>query len=942
MDINDLKYDCSSSFFKINDDELDIWGHTNELLGDHLSKTKIIFDKLKNKDILTDFYTYFFENNFINLNFEDFEKCLYDMIYFHDIAKISFNFQINKLNNDIKYKLEKYGFNEYINQIESKHSYISSLLFTSHLLNKGLFNNENNIILLLLPYIIYGHHTDLKDVLNEYNFAYDLNNYIDTFSLFSGYINENESCQIEYQKLQDNLHEFLKENHDTKISFFYSYIYSLLVTSDVVASSYSDKTIDEVKIKSKRWNNRIDNILYGKMNQQFLKLEYNKSCKVISPEDLISNNEISNLKDINDLRKEMLKESSLNLNESLKNDKNKRIFYLNMPTGGGKTNTSMKLALDILKKTDINRIIYAMPFINIIEQNYDVIKDNFNLNEDNGEIRKIYHATESIFSQETDDNKSEIIWKDSFFDYPVICTTFVSIFNCLIKNKKSSKYNLSSLTNSVIILDEVQSLPLKNWTSLYYLINELSLNYNIYFIIMSATLPNFSDLKLSKDVSFNYDYINLINEPAKYISHKLFDRTEVKNNLVELNLENGDITYFTDILEENFNNGYNKCLITLNTIKSSKLVYDELFDLKEEYGFKIDLLNSTIIPSEKKKIIYKINNMDNEKYVLVSTQSIEAGVDVSFDFVIRDFAPLDSIEQIRGRCNRSRELNKRFDDSNIMGNIYLINLKRRNESPDYKYIYKKEESETRIKETMNLINENYNYNYFDVLKYYESISKIINNISDDNEENFVKTDRDNIENWDLLKYSKIMDKNTGIHIIDNKGISQYSFFISTKLDILVNDNELNTNIEEIDTVCLTEFYNYNEDKFIFSLKEILYLKSIENKYNKRFIKDNIIDGSILIEHYEKSIEEFKSNINSKKIFRKEFSSILYKFIFQVSGAESDFENFISEYNLKPSYYFYKIPENMVGTDENCIYSMKNGFNFDLIKKNDDVTMTEIM
>ena len=76
---------------------------------------------------------------------------------------------------------------------------------------------------------------------------------------------------------------------------------------------------------------------------------------------------------------------------------------------------------------------------------------------------------------------------------------------------------------------------------------------------------------------------------------------------------------------------------------------------------EIDLLNSSLMPSTKREIISKINNLaQDKKYILISTQSVEAGVDVSFDFVVRDFAIIDSIEQIRGRCNRSREINKLF------------------------------------------------------------------------------------------------------------------------------------------------------------------------------------------------------------------------------------------------------------------------------------------
>ena len=85
---------------------------------------------------------------------------------------------------------------------------------------------------------------------------------------------------------------------------------------------------------------------------------------------------------------------------------------------------------------------------------------------------------------------------------------------------------------------------------------------------MSATLPNFDELKLNKEVKFDYKSIHLIEEPNKYFSHYLFDRTELKNEITELNTDDGDFSiYFEDILEENFEEGYNKGLIVLNTIK---------------------------------------------------------------------------------------------------------------------------------------------------------------------------------------------------------------------------------------------------------------------------------------------------------------------------------------------------------------------------------------
>ena len=789
--------------------------------------------------------------------------------------------------------------------------------------------------MLLCSYIIYGHHTSVKDILKEDEFVWDETDLsANTFYLFSKYYFsklDDVDDLSPYQDAQKSLYRFLDKSQDPSISFFYSYLYSLLVTADVIASSMANKNIKSVKNSSKNWNNRINKSIERSMEHEFYKLDYNKQSETTSLEDLLSKEEIKTITEINELRTEMLKESSYNLIKSLKSNPNNKIFYLNMPTGGGKTNTSMKLALHILRKTNINRVIYAMPFINIIEQNYDVIKVNFGLSEDKNEIRKIYSASESIFPYKSDEDKSDIIMKDSFFDYPVIFTTFVSLFNPLIKNKKKYKYSLASLANSVVILDEIQSLPLRNWTSLYYLINELSKNFNIYFIIMSATLPEFDELKINKSVTFDYNNVHLIDDPIKYFSHRIFNRTEIKGEITELNSNEPHefLTYFENILNENFQKGYNNGLIVLNTIKISKLAYNLLKDLKEEYSFDIDLLNSTVIPSEKRKIIHKISNVSNEdRYILVSTQSIEAGVDVSFDFVVRDFATLDSIEQVQGRCNRSRELNKKFNDEDIKGTVYIIKIKRNNQL-DHSYIYDKEEMDTKIKETGNILDQFLNYGYEHVLEYYNSVSKDLNKIQDSKEDNFVIMDRNNLELWNTLKYSQIRDKH-GIHIIQNKD-NQCSFYVSNTINILIGNEWLKTKtIESMSINDLEKAYKQHENDFIFTFNELKYLKSI---HGDCIIKENAIYGTELINFYKKLIEEVKKDFGAKKLLQKEFSSILYKFIFQVSGK--DLDDLIVTHDLDKVGYFYLIPEENIGEGDECIYSMKTGFNFDFMKKEND-------
>lgn len=940
MDFFDLKYDFDSSFIKLNDDFFYFYAHNNEYLNDHIQKTSHIFDNLLNKKIIENFYEIFKQDHLINFSFDDFNKIIKYTVYLHDIGKISFNFQLNRLNtnndkvfNEQSTFLKKHSFEDYIPLLCKTHSIVGSLIFLSKF--KAIID-ENTLILLLLAYTIYGHHTSIKDILSNKNFSYNLNDKEwNTFCIILLYLDlankediENEKFSTYYfNQIQDNASNYLKseiEEYNSTLSLFYMYIYSLLIVSDVFASNKYSISVEEVK--KLNFNNRITSNLKNIMFSSFYNKTYNKNLSY----NLIIDS-LDNIDDINVLRKNMLLESSSNLIKNI--DKN-NVFFLNMPTGAGKTNTSMKLALDIINNTEIDRIIYAMPFINIIEQNFDVICDSYGLSEDNGEIRKIYSGSETLFSDASDEFKYDILLNDDFFNYPVICTTFVSLFNSIIRNDKKSKYKLSALTNSVIILDEIQSLPLKNWNSLYYIINELSDKYNIYFIIMSATLPNFNRLILDSKSNLRYPNISLIENPSKYFNHSLFKRTETKNEIksFELTSENHAeiIDYLLDIVEENFEQGYNKGLMVFNTIKSSRLIYDYLSEYCEEYNFEIDLLNSSLIPSSKKAIISKINHMNenqNKKYILISTQSIEAGVDVSFDFVIRDYAILDSVEQVKGRCNRNGELAIRYNNPSKKGNVYLIKL---NDSKKnyYEYIYNNEEQETRIKSTENLIEESPNYTFEDISKYYDNVSDLINLHNNEKESKFNFIDRDNIKFLNNIEYSKLKDKETGIHLIDNNQ-EQFSIFICTDLNIFTESLKINKNFnvwEKLDDNNFIEFYKENKNDFIFSINELKYIKNISAKTKKKLYHENKIIGKNLLDYYKSLFKNKNKNYDYYKLIKKEFSSILYKFIINITINKYDqLYDKINEWEKFK--FFYILDKKDIGNEEESFYSLEKGFNF---------------
>lgn len=927
MDISDLRYDFDSSCFLTEYGNFKVYAHENELLSDHILKTFHIFSCLADENVMLNFYNIFSKKGYINISYGEFKDIIYNFICFHDIGKLSFNFQINRLNkNNLSIKKEQKNIlnnnclDKYVDKLDVNHSFSGALIFISKYF--ALFS-ENKLFILVLAYSIYSHHTYLKDLLledgfiyshfnrnEEYNTLYCLLLFLDiSFDQFS-----NDAFDISvFQEIQ-NEGIISKNSQDSSFSFFYNYIYSLLISADVLASREYKKSLNDVK--SDNFDNRIGNDLKHKMIKSFYNVGYNQDLFNVQYDE-----NINEMDDINLLRRNMLLEASDNLLNHLDN----HIFFLNIPTGGGKTNTSMKLALDLIDNSSVNRIIYAMPFINIIEQNYGVIKDNFNLSEDCGDIRKIYSATETIFDEKDDEFKSKIILQDSFFNYPVICTTFSTFFDGFVNNKKRYKYKISALANSVVILDEIQSLPLVNWNSLYFLITEMAEKYNIYFIIMSATLPHFDKLKLDYNNNFSHSSaIPLIINPEHYFNHFIFDRTEIENDIVELSV-NDELAIkdylLNKIIKPNFKDGYTKGLIVLNTINSSKLVYDLLCDCSDD--FDIDLLNSSLLSNIKQEIIYKINNMNDNSshYILVSTQSIEAGVDVSFDFVIRDFSILDSIEQVRGRCNRSRELNK--DGSNRKGRIYLINLKN-NKKYLHEYIYNKHELSSRILGTKKLLENNLNYDYSDMVDYYDDVSKNINNLEDRKEDNFLFNDRDNIKNWNNLEYFKLQDKNDGIHIIDNQ-LNQYSIFIPVKMKIffgLNNDFNFETSTDDD----LNDFYEINKDNCIFSLNELKFLRDNQKNHNCSFIDNNLIDGLELINFYRELINDFvKFNFNKIKIIEKEFSSILNKFIINISINDENIEQKIDTFDKVT--YFRILPIECIGDDEYALYSEKRGFNY---------------
>lgn len=362
-------------------------------------------------------------------------------------------------------------------------------------------------------------------------------------------------------------------------------------------------------------------------------------------------------------------------------DTNSKIFSINVPTGTGKTLTGLSFALKlrekILNKEDFTpKIIYCLPFLSIIEQNFSVFEDIFKTvtgqKPDNRILLKHHHLAEITYRFSEDEelpiDESQFLiegWKSE-----IVVTTFMQLFHTMISNRNRMIRKFNSMINAIILLDEVQTVPYNYWHLIRKLFLRFANIFNTRFILMTATQP----LIFEKN-----EIVELIpiNKQKKYIEN--LNRITVINQ----SHDNLDLDTFKIIVKEDIKKyPDDDLLIVLNTINCSIDVFNGLRSYVNDRNLsnvELYYLSTNIIPKHRLQRIEDIKKSTNRK-IIVSTQLIEAGVDIDVDRVYRDFAPLDSLNQVAGRCNRNFSEGKK-------GTVTLYSLG--NGKAFYRYIYGK-------------------------------------------------------------------------------------------------------------------------------------------------------------------------------------------------------------------------------------------------------------
>lgn len=771
---------------------------------------------------------------------------------FHDLGKLNPNFQ------------DKLDSNKVVNGY-ANHSYLSAYTFfcafgcsaqNLELLKKFLMvDSFTRNDLIALTVLIAKHHGNLPDfspkdytgtgasiLSNRENAAMfkflNQEKNLPIYDFVNHFIETEDFRQfLTMPKIQKGYSErFFFENDrniTTALDFFldYQFAFASIIQADKTDAAEFDNFIDQqwndVKIFSEGFRRQLD-LYLEQLNQDT---------------------------DLNQLRTSIRKHAVKNIRKNLK--ENKRIYELTAPTGSGKTLMMLSLASEIIGKKGAKRIIYGLPFLSITEQVEKEVLKIFKSNEafiqridsksENKRFEEIQKELDKSPSKENILEANILEHQENTFAYPFVITTFVRFFETLLSNRNAELLKLPNFSKSIFLLDEIQSLPPRLYGFFIAYLRKFCEKFDSYAIISSATQPNFNlpeNQKRVKDFFFDYKPPEQL-LPFSYFENNLFNRYQIEFEKEPIALE----ALKKQILSEN-----QSVLVILNTIDDTKELFKQL---KDKLNSKeLLLLNTHLIPHHRKLKIYlaKRRLRQDKRIIIVSTQLIEAGVDIDFPVVYRDFATVSSIVQSAGRCNREGKLDS-------LGKVKLFKLRNKGKIRS-NLIYRGKD-----RELLRFTKESFVENLYQEKDLIIVQQKFFNQIQ--SELNFAKHSQNNPEyEFDFLKDIQEcqFDKIGKFQLIDKQIFGEeFKYFIAKNK----YDDKFEVLLEMQDA--LIESLKNLEDKSLLRAKKKkikIHLKKMSNqivqiRLNENYVKPTIEDNRDYFSLFkvDRTSYSFESGVN---------------------------------------------------------------------------------
>lgn len=546
---------------------------------------------------------------------------------FHDVGKLNPNFQ-RKLDNP---KVDGY----------SNHSYLSAFAFLCYCAAnqeavRSVFNNEKEWIGSVLA-IIAHHHGDLPDfplILKDEEYSKLLSFLEDNPELpvseFVGYfISHNKFSVLNHQLKEDfqsRLQIQLTRQISKPLDFFLEtqFAFASLIAADKSDASHY-QSHGQIQEFCTRYHNSLDAFL----------------------------EKFSADSELNKIRSQMREEANERIRQELL--KGSRVFSLTAPTGSGKTMMLLSLAGEILKHQNNLRIIYALPYLSITEQVETVCHKVFDglsdyiYRVDSKSENNSFEKLQAILDKDPAAIREILAsqFAEDTFDYPFIITTFVRLFEALVSNQNATLLKFPNFSNTIFLIDEIQSLPPRLYGFFVALLDAFCKKFNSYVVISTATMPNFV-LPQNNKHNLNEIFKSYV-PPSELLSMQYFNEQVFNRYSIERLPDPIQIKELAGMIETE----QGSVIVILNTIQDTKDLFKELSE--RSVDSKLILLNTHFTPNDRKSKIEQSVKLLEEgtRVILISTQLIEAGVDIDFPIVYRDFCPVPSIVQSSGRCNRN-------------------------------------------------------------------------------------------------------------------------------------------------------------------------------------------------------------------------------------------------------------------------------------------------
>ena len=612
---------------------------------------------------------------------EEISKWFWRAIAYHDLGKINPRFQKDRLNN--KVQLPEVA----QTSIGSKHSVLSTYLYLAlffrEFIDMDLTDEEQAFLantVLYMSYPIRLHHEAmLGECQNEDDWCEREEGMIicrkDLASL-SPYIHyidsswKEENTEIFHDCYignanRNNLFSCFNEiifNDELGFPLFalVKLLFSLLTASDYLSTAHymnnwTGTLLDFGLITEDLRHKVVSNLRKTKVynSQTFRDLE---AGLMTNSDDYTMRNEQS----LNNLRKAL----AMDVVRSFRGNQHERMFYIEAPTGSGKTNASM-LVIGEMLRTDptIQKVFYVFPFTTLITQTSKSLKETLGLSD--GELVEFHSKAIKNTGKYEEDYINYL--ESQFLSVPYVLLSHVCFFNILKGNSKDYNYILPRMANSVVVIDELQSYPPSVWDKIVYLISNYAKYFNMRFILMSATLPKIDNLIVKENNT--EEFVHLINNKKRYFQNPNFcNRVQIDYSLLKWespakdNLEEYLNNLFTFVSEEsqryaaNNPNHPNSVMTIVEFIfKNTASTFLDMANRIDHCFDEVFFLTGTIVEPRRKYVINCINSekAKSQKVLLITTQVVEAGVDIDMDLGFKDTSLIDSEEQLAGRINRN-------------------------------------------------------------------------------------------------------------------------------------------------------------------------------------------------------------------------------------------------------------------------------------------------